>query len=98
MESIYNFLIENKMLIGGGSAGIILFWERILAFLKPFFSKTTVSKPVFTDGEDLELTDQNCLKHLRMRASQLKDAELLKKIKEVDAVFFDIHTGTKDVK
>lgn len=107
---IYNWIIANKVALGGAGIAIMLGGQKTLAILKATFEKVKAAigkvknersaspvaftAPTVTDGIDLELADQQAIRHLRDRASAMGNAKLVAIIKEADSIFFDIHTGT----
>ena len=98
MQSIIDFLIANKVPVGGVLLAVVAFWDKIkVAFVS---LKDTVKIPSF-DGSvvvDDEEADQDALRHLRNRAVAIGNVELLALIKEIDTRFYDIHTGIKNAK
>lgn len=78
-------------------SGLLLFgFPKIKAFVSNFsFGKTSGTEDGVVDIS-VEKKDQECITHLRNRASKMKHNELLKDIKAIDAKFFDIHSGIYD--
>lgn len=100
MQSIIDFLVENKVPVGGVLIAIVALWDKIKAVLASvkekakmpsFFAKTE-------SAQDDEAADQDALRHLRNRAVAIGNSELLALIKEIDTRFYDIHTGVKNAK
>lgn len=97
MQDIIDFLIENKIPVGGTLIAILAFWDKIkLAFGS---LKGKIKLPVLTKAQpNDELADQEAIRHLRNRAAAFSDKELMSLIKEIDTRFYDIHAGIKNDK
>ena len=98
MQSIIDFLIANKIPVGGVLIAVIALWDKIKAALVSVKDKIKI--PSFSGASDSseEDADQNALRHLRNRAVAIGNVELLALIKEIDTRFYDIHTGIKNEK
>jgi len=99
MQELYDQVIANKVPVGASLAAIWLFWDKIVAFVSklrkfklPAMNSTTLV------NDDIEGQDQAALKHLRVRAVEIGDAQLASLIKDIDAKFYDIHAGVKNEK
>jgi len=103
MVDIYNSLIIYwKPILGAVLIGAVLFGDKI----KEAFSKIKIKVPSIkgilpnkvkvVDKKAIELKDNEAIAHLRDRAIQWNDTELLQEIKSIDSRFFDIHSK-KDV-
>ena len=97
MDTIYDFLVANKLPVGGGLIAIIMLWDKMkLAFAGV---KGKIKLPSLSKAEpDQELADQSSIKHLRDRAASFGDKELTLLIKEIHTRFYDIHSGVKNEK
>lgn len=98
MQAIIDFLIANKVPVGGGLIAIIAMWDKIkVAFgsLKDRIKLPAIFGKSESNDED---ADQDALRHLRNRAVAIGNTELLALIKEIDTRFYDIHTGIKNAK
>lgn len=96
---IYNWLIANKLVIGGVAIAALLGGEKAIAFIKDYFAKNKTGLPVPTTDQTpikVEVMDQDAIRHLRIRAAQLKNTKLIAVIKEADSIFYDIHTGVSN--
>jgi|APGre2960657404_1045060.scaffolds.fasta_scaffold101393_3 hypothetical protein len=85
-----DLLTEYKMYIGGALGGLALGWP----WLKNLVGK--IKLPSFKAGvevEDLEVLDQESIKHLRDRAVSIGDKDLIGLIKSIDGKFFDVHVN-----
>lgn len=97
MDTIYDFLVANKLPVGGGLIAIVMLWDKIKVTFGSFKGK--IKLPVLSKAEpDQELADQSAIKHLRDRAASFGDKELTLLIKEIDTRFYDIHSGVKNEK
>ena len=97
MQSIIDFLIANKLPVGGVLIAIVALWDKIKAVLVSV--KDKIKLPAFEKVKpDEEVADQDALRHLRNRAVTIGNVELLALIKEIDTRFYDIHTGVKNDK
>jgi hypothetical protein len=97
MDTIYDFLVVNKLPVGGGLIVIVMLWDKMkLAFasVKGKIKLPSLSKT----GPDQEFADQSAIRHLRDRAASFGDKELNLLIKEIDTRFYDIHSGVKNEK
>ena len=98
MQSIIDFLIANKVPVGGALIAFIAFWDQIKSALVSVKGKVKIPS-VFsksTSVPDEEDADQDALRHLRNRAVAIGNVELLVLIKEIDTRFYDLHTGVKN--
>ncbi len=106
MQEWINFLIENKTGTGLVAIATIMFGPKVMTWLGPLMAKIKqifasaknkmVSPSVEAKVEDLELEDQNAIRHLRDRATAFGDEALIKEIKAIDSKFFDIHAKVKN--
>jgi hypothetical protein len=102
IEKLYEMLVEYKFGVAMGLVPVVLFWDRLVAALKKAkdavvsTAKSTIGK---TTGKpnmaSVEDSDQAAIRHLRNRAAESKDEELIKLIKEIDTKFYDIHSMVK---
>ena len=97
MDTIYDFLVVNKLPVGGGLIAVVMLWDKMkLAFASV---KSKIKFPSLSKTEpDQELADQSAIKHIRDRAAYFGDKELTLLIKEIDTRFYDIHSGVKNEK
>lgn len=102
MNDISVWVTENWRYVAGAAAVLgYLGWDKAkVAFLKvaeklkSMKSAKAVSVTAKTeDVVDVESKDVAAIAHLRSRAVEAKDEELLVEIKSIAAKFFDIHTG-----
>jgi hypothetical protein len=98
MQSIIDFLIANKMPVGGVLIAIVAFWDKIKAAFAAVKEKVKIPSFGGSVVVDDEEADQDALRHLRNRAVAIGNVELLALIKEIDTRFYDIHTGIKNAK
>lgn len=94
MEQLLNFFADNKIVTGIISILIIMFGPTLFSNIKPLLSDVKELLPSFKSARasvDLEVADQNAIRHLRDRASQFGDEVLIKEIKSIDSKFYDIH-------
>ena len=93
---ILNWIIANKVAVGGAAIAAILGGGKAIDVIKAIIAKFT-SKPVAgvigNTDVSTEVADQDAIRHLRSRASALKNAKLIAVIKEADSIFYDIHAG-----
>lgn len=97
MQELYDQLIANKVPVGASLAAIWLLWDKIVAFVSKL-RKFKLPAMGVSKSEDAEGQDQAALKHLRVRAVEIGDAQLASLIKDIDAKFYDIHAGVKNEK
>lgn len=98
MQELYDQITANKIPFVAALAAIWMFWDKIVNLIGKLRSiKLPMSgfKPVV---KDIECLDQAALKHLRVRAVEIGDAQLASLIKDIDAKFYDIHAGVKNEK
>ena len=103
MNDISVWLTENWKYVAGATTVLgYLGWDKAkIALLKVAEKlKSMKSKPAIPVAEyvvnvkaDNEAADVAAISHLRNRAVEAKDEELLVEIKSIAAKFFDIHTG-----
>lgn len=93
MQNLMDFVMQNKYAVAGVLGAVTLFWDKIKAGvvkLKAFVPSKSVAST-----DDLEEKDQNALRHLRDRAQESGNQELIKMIRSIDMMFYDIHIGAK---
>lgn len=104
IEKLYEMLVEYKFGVAMGLVPVVLFWDRLKAILNTVKDKavstvkSTVGKTVGgvrSNAASQEDADQAAIRHLRNRAAESKDEELIKLIKEIDTKFYDIHSMVK---
>jgi hypothetical protein len=96
---IYNWVVANKLIIGSIAVAILLGWNYVVSTAKSVVTKFTTKSVVSADSADsvkVEVLDQDALRHLRTRASQIKNSKLIAVIKEADSIFYDIHAGVSN--
>ena len=98
MQDIIDFLIANKIPVGGVLIAIVAFWDKIKVALGSLKDKVKIPSLGGPKPVDDEEADQDALRHLRNRAVAIGNVELLALIKEIDTRFYDIHTGIKNAK
>ena len=94
MEQLLNFFADNKIVTGIISILIIMFGPALFSNIKHILLGVKGLLPSFKSARasvDLELADQNAIRHLRDRATQFGDEVLVKEIKSIDSKFYDIH-------
>lgn len=98
MEKLLAQVTEYKYVIAPVLVVLALFWPKLVTLVKSVKIPSLPSLPSMKKvevSEDLEVKDQEALRHLRSRAVELGDKELLTLIRNVDSRFFDIHIGAK---
>lgn len=93
MQNLMDFLAQNKYAVAGILGAVTLFWDKIklnVLKLKSFLPSKSAAPT-----EDLEEKDQDALRHLRDRAHESGNQELIKMIRSIDMMFYDIHIGAK---
>jgi hypothetical protein len=93
---IYNWVVANKLIIGSIAVAILLGWNYVVSTAKSVVTKFTTKSVVSADSVKVEVLDQDALRHLRTRASQIKNSKLIAVIKEADSIFYDIHAGVSN--
>ncbi len=97
MDTVLDFLAQNKLVIGSVLGGVVLFWDKVKALPSMFKGllpkKSTVAQ---ASAEDVEEADQAALRHLRDRAQSSGNQDLIKAIRSIDMMFYDIHVGAKN--
>jgi hypothetical protein len=101
VEQLLNFFADNKVATGIVSILTIVLGPAFVSKLNPLLSKVkgllSKTKGVVSSFKsvavsvDLEVADQNAIRHLRDRAAQFGDEVLVKEIKSIDSKFYDIH-------
>jgi hypothetical protein len=91
---IYNWIVANKMVIGGIAIAVVLGGGKAVEFVKSLLNKVKTKTSV--TSVKVEVLDQDAIRHLRMRAAQLKNTKLIAVIKEADSIFYDIHVGASN--
>lgn len=97
MEKILAQITEYKYVIAPVLVVLGLFWPKLVSIVKSIGLPSMPKLPSLKKEvvEDLEVKDQEALRHLRSRAVEIGDKELLTLIRNVDSRFFDIHIGAK---
>lgn len=93
MQNLMDFVMQNKYAVAGVLGAVTLFWDKIkagAAKLKEFVPSKSIAST-----DDLEEKDQDALRHLRDRAQESGNQELIKMIRSIDMMFYDIHIGAK---
>ena len=100
MDQIYEFLLANRLYFVGALGGLFLLGGKLKTLLLDLKGKIKLPSLVSKAGNpiDLELSDQDALRHLRNRAAALGNKDLISLIKEIDSRFYDIHAGVKNDK
>lgn len=97
MEKILAQITEYKYVIAPVLIVLAVFWPKLVSMVKSIDMPSMPKLPSLKKEvvEDLEVKDQEALRHLRSRAVEIGDKELLTLIRNVDSRFFDIHIGAK---
>lgn len=97
MDQILEFIQSHKIEIGSVLAVLFLGWEKIKSFLASVKDKLPSFKGLLpkVSTASTEDQDQSALRHLRNRALESNDPELLDLIRKIDSRFYDIHLGLK---
>jgi hypothetical protein len=96
MNTIVDFLTQNKIAVGSVLAAFVLFGDKLKILPTKLKSLLPFKKEVVVSSDDSEDADQAALRHLRGRAHQSGNQELIKMIRSIDMMFYDIHIGAKN--
>jgi hypothetical protein len=95
-----DFLVQNKYAIGGAMIILSLFFPQLKTLLSkiklPSLPSLSGLSKVVEVEVDVEEADQAAMRHLRKRAVECGDKDLVNVIKSVDGKFYDLHVGAKN--
>lgn len=95
MDYVLSSIQENKSYVIGALVILFLFWEKIKSWLLSVKDKIKIPRLNLKNRYSVEEKDQAALRHLRDRAFESGESELMDLIKKVDNKFYDIHLGIK---
>lgn len=99
MDQLLEFVTAYKIPLTVVGVIVVLAYDKIIPLLSKLKNSVNLgflkSKNSVESEDVIEDEDQKALRHLRNRALESEDQELMDLIRKIDSRFYDIHIGLK---